>query len=408
MSGSGSLFKSFFIGGFECATHVTRQGRRLDLLASTRHDLFAAQDYASLQKQGIRTVREGIRWHRIEPTPGTYQFSDALSLIRPAEEMGMQVIWDLFHFGYPEGLDLFSSSFVRRFAAFAGEFMRVLRNESDSIPFVTPINEISFLAFQGGEVGSINPFTHGRGNELKAQLVRATIEAMEAMWEVAPETRFVLVDPLFNAVAPGDDPGQVARARAYSQARYQAWDMIAGAIHPELGGAPKYLDIIGLDYYPWNQWIYISDLEAGRTLQRDDPRYVPLHQLLAEVHARYQRPLLISETSAEDHHRVDWLANVGNQVRMALQSGVPLQGVCWYPIVDYPGWENDRACQTGLWGTCDETGTRPVHEPLARELAIQSALIEDVHRSLLFPGDDYAGAMDETGLAYGDEDPLKF
>ena len=38
--------------------------------------------------------------------------------------------------------------------------------------------------------------------------------------------------------------------------------MIAGDLHPELGGARKYLDIIGVDYYPWTQWIYASGLLA--------------------------------------------------------------------------------------------------------------------------------------------------
>ena len=376
-----TLFNSFFIGGFECATHYGRHGRRLDLLAATQHDRYAVQDYRRLREYGILTVREGIRWHLIEPQPGQYEFGPVLEHIRAAREMGMQVIWDLFHFGYPDGLDLFGPAFVRRFAAFAREFMRVLKSETDSVPFVTPINEISFLAFQGGEVGNINPFTAGRGHELKAQLVRATIASMEAMWDVAPETRFVLVDPLFNAVAEDEDPEQMNRARAYSHARYQAWDMIAGDLYPELGGARKYLDIIGVDYYPWNQWIYVSDREAGRSLRRDDPRHIPLHQLLAQVYERYRRPLLISETSAEDHHRVDWLSYVGEQARLAIQAGVPLEGLCWYPIVDYPGWDNDRACQTGIWGVYDERGVRPIHEPLAAELVRQSGFIQQERQS---------------------------
>ena len=376
-----TLFKTFFIAGFECATHYSRPGRRLDLLATTRHDRFAARDYARLQEYDIYTVREGIRWHQMEIRPGHYTFDDTLKLVRTAEKMGMQVIWDLFHFGYPDDVDLFSSVFIKRFAAFARAFVHVLNSETSSIPFVTPINEISFLAFQGGEIGTINPFSNGRGNELKMQLVRATIEAMEAIWEIAPHTRFVLVDPLFNAIADSDDPQQIAQAQAYSNARYEAWDMIAGCLHPELGGAQKYLDIIGIDYYPWNQWIYLNDHEAGMSLQRHDPRYVPLHQLLAHIYERYKRPLLISETSTEGEPRTDWLAYVGSQVRLALQSGIPLEGLCWYPIVDYSGWDNDRPCQTGLWGMCDENGERPIYEPLARELARQSELIRDVQRS---------------------------
>src|SRR5687768_9717456 len=97
-----TLFKSFFIGGFESSTHYSQPGRRLDLLATTRHDRFAALDYARLHEYGIYTVREGIPWHRIETTPGHYNFDDTVNLIRTADKMGMQVIWDLLHFGYPD------------------------------------------------------------------------------------------------------------------------------------------------------------------------------------------------------------------------------------------------------------------------------------------------------------------
>jgi hypothetical protein len=118
---------------------------------------------------------------------------------------------------------------------------------------------------------------------------------------------------------------------------------------------------------------------------------------------------LISETSAEDNHRVEWLSYVGEQVRLALQAGVPLEGLCWYPIVDYPGWENDRACQTGLWGTCDEDGSRPIHEPLRNELVIQSALIKEMQKSFPFPGPDsnFAGRTDQNAdLTYGSENSI--
>ena len=40
----GSIFNSFFMGGFEWSTHKDRNGRRLDLIASTRHDEFAEAD----------------------------------------------------------------------------------------------------------------------------------------------------------------------------------------------------------------------------------------------------------------------------------------------------------------------------------------------------------------------------
>jgi hypothetical protein len=47
------LFQSFFLGGFECSSHRRRDGRRLDLLASTHHDMNAESDYRALTHHGI-------------------------------------------------------------------------------------------------------------------------------------------------------------------------------------------------------------------------------------------------------------------------------------------------------------------------------------------------------------------
>ena len=35
---------------------------------------------------------------------------------------------------------------------------------------------------------------------------------------------------------------------------FQAWDMICGRLFPELGGSPRHLDIVGINYYWTNQW----------------------------------------------------------------------------------------------------------------------------------------------------------
>ena len=100
--------------------------------------------------------------------------------------MGIQIIWDLMHFGYPDDIDIFSPAFVRRFAAYAREFPRVISDETDMPLFVTPINEMSFFAMHGGETGFMSPFALQHGAELKAQLVRATIAGLEAIRDVLP------------------------------------------------------------------------------------------------------------------------------------------------------------------------------------------------------------------------------
>ena len=60
-TGDGIL-KSFFGGGFECSTHIRRSGKRLDLIAATRHDKFTLAAYRRFQQEGriVAMAGDGI------------------------------------------------------------------------------------------------------------------------------------------------------------------------------------------------------------------------------------------------------------------------------------------------------------------------------------------------------------
>jgi beta-glucosidase/6-phospho-beta-glucosidase/beta-galactosidase len=363
----GRLFESFFLGGFECSTHRLRTGKRLDEIASTRHDTLARDDYLRLQQQGMHAAREGLRWHLIEPRPGAYDFSSALGMLRAARETRTQIIWDLIHYGWPDWLDIFEPSFVDAFARLAREFARVLANETDQLPIISPVNEISFFSWAAGETEHLNPFAQGRGNELKEQLVRAAIAATEALWDVNPRTRITQIDPVIN-VLPKDpsNANQRRAAEAYRLSQYEAWDMLAGRLKPELGGNEKYLDILGINYYVHNQWIL-----GGSFIDQHDPRYRPFREIVNEVYERYQRPLFVAETGIEDEARPAWLRYVSSEVRAAMEQGAQVEGICLYPIVNHPGWKDDRHCHNGLWDYPNETGEREIYVPFAEELSRQ-------------------------------------
>ncbi len=238
------LFRSFFLGGFECSTHRRADGRRLDLLAATRHDALAEQDYRQLAEHGVRAARDGVRWHLVERgAPGHYDWSPVLPMLRVAEAAGTQVAWDLCHYGWPDGLDVFSAAFVDRLARYAGAFARLHLEETGRPPIVCPVNEISFLAWAGGDMARMNPGARGRGGELKRQLARAAIAATHAVREAAPGARVLAIDPVIHVVPrEGQDPGPAA---AYTEAQFQAWDMLAGRLEPGLGGGPDTLDVVG-------------------------------------------------------------------------------------------------------------------------------------------------------------------
>jgi len=359
-----SIFQSYLMGGFECSTHRNYTGKRLDVIAATRHDEFAEADYERLLSVGMRTARDGVRWHLIEREPFRYDFSSAANQIRAAKKTGVQIIWDLFHYGYPDDLDIFGEDFPVRFANFAEAFIKFLLSEDDRAPFICPVNEISFFSWAAAEVAWFHPFKRHRGDELKRQLVRASIAAIDRIRAVCPAARFIQAEPAIHVTSASKSPQRIAAAEDQQLSQFQAFDMLLGRREPELGGGERYLDILGLNYYFDNQWRH----ENGRRVLRGHKSYRPFNLILREYSERYERPLLIAETGIENEARPEWFRYIGEQVRIAEANGVPVQGICLYPIVNHPGWDDDRHCCNGLWDYANDAGNREIYAPLAEEI----------------------------------------
>jgi glycosyltransferase involved in cell wall biosynthesis len=365
-----ALFRSFFHGGFESSTHRrAHDRRRIDMIAASYHDRFAREDYAALKAQGIATVRDGLRWHLIEPEPGRYDWSSLAAQLAAAKATGTQLVWDILHYGWPDDLDIWRPEFVERFTRFAVEAARVIGAETDGAPFYAPVNEISFFAWGGGDAGYLNPFAHGRAHELKVQLSRASISAMEAIWRLDPRARFVHADPAINVICDPSRPHEAAHAEGHRQAQFQGWDMLAGRAWPQIGGREALLDLVGVNYYFNNQWIH-----GGPPIDIGHPLYKPFRMLLTETHARYGRPIFVAETGIEGERRAEWLAYVGAETRAAMRAGVPVEGICLYPVLDHPGWDDDRYCPNGLLRFSAELAKRVPEPAVELELARQRRL----------------------------------
>ena len=362
---------STFLAGFECSSHRRWDRKRLDLIARTQHDQFCENDYVLAKQHGMLGMRDGFRWHLIETTPGKYDWSSVLPMLRAARRQGVKVIWDLCHYGYPDWLDLWSPEFVERFSAYCSEAVGIIAQESGEAPMICAVNEISFWAWIGGKEGKINPYAVERGPELKHQLVRASIAGVMAARKRAPDTVTISAEPLINIVPDTNDQPDIDAARAYHAAQWEATDMILGRTVADLGGFEEAIDVIGVNFYPHNQWRI-----RGGFVPLGHHDYKPLSKLLQEVYARYNRPVFIAETGAEYSARTVWLSYIGQEVRTALDAGIPVLGICVYPVTEYHGWDNERICEVGLFGLPDETGHRSSYGPLVREMQRQTALFE--------------------------------
>ncbi|HEX8655927.1 MAG TPA: amine oxidase, partial [Hymenobacter sp.] len=370
---SPNPFRSFWWGGYECTDQLNAFGHRVDFLPLTGHLQLIDEDYASLGQFQVRTVREGIRWAHIEKTPFQYDFSTVKTMLEAGQRHGIQQVWDLCHFGYPDDLTPLHPLFAQRFAALCRAFVKFYRSQRpDDVLIVTPINEVSFISWLGGDVRGTSPYCHHQGWAVKYGLMRAYIEGSYALREADPSIRLLTTEPLINVVPPPNPwPQHRREARDSHRNQFQATDMLCGQLCPELGGAPELLDIVGFNFYYDNQWQLHPFRKLGWNDVEPDPNWVPLHKLLRKAYRRYGRPFALTETSHPGVDRPLWWRMIGEECALALRQGLPLWGVCLYPVIDRPDWDHTHQWhQSGLWDAdLSQPGpARVLHEPSAEAL----------------------------------------
>ncbi|GEO04974.1 beta-glucosidase [Adhaeribacter aerolatus] len=371
MAKKPGIFPTFFISGFECSTFLWKDQGRRNLTCETQHHLYARQDYQMLRKLGIAVAREGIPWPMVDKA-GVYDFSVIDAFLEAMAEAQIMPIWDLCHYGYPDDLDPFSEEFTQRFAAYCRAAAAYVTERLPGQHFFTPINEITFFSFAAGEWGWVAPFKNTKEDRfrLRLSLCKAAIAGVKAIREIMPEARMVHIDPLVQVVAPLDRPDQIPAAYHETYVdTFVAWDILAGKKHPELGGSPEILDIVGANNYSFGQMEY-REHGPHAALDPHDERIKPLCELLNLVWERYHRPMIIGETSGMEGGRSAWLKDVMEESLAAVNQGIDLHGICLFPAVDMPDWH------TGEWlhnGICDlkaegEILKRVLHQPYVEEL----------------------------------------
>ena len=345
------IFPTFFISGFECSTFLWKDKKRRNLIAETQHDRHIKEDYRLLRELGIAVAREGVPWPFVD-SGGKFDFSPIDPAIEAMNENQILPIWDLCHYGYPDDLDPFSDEFTERFADYCRAVAEYVTPRIRGPHFFTPINEITYFSFIGGEWGWVAPYRKTKEDRFKYRLAlcKAAIEGVKAIREIDPEARMVHIDPLVQVVAPRDRPdlAEAAHHETFVDT-FLAWDILYGKESPELGGSPEILDIVGANNYSFGQMEYREN-GPHQALEPGDDRIVSLCDLLREVWERYHRPIIIGETSGLGHGRAAWLKDVMEEALAAVDSGIDLHGICLFPAVDMKDWH------TGEWlhnGICD-------------------------------------------------------
>lgn len=345
--------------------------RALDEYELTQHYARWEEDLALVAQTGAQAVRWGIPWHRVQPAPGLWdwEWSDRV-LDRLANTHGIIPIVDLMHYGTPLWMDnsFLNVDYPQRVAEYMGRAAERYGGRNGGLTrYFTPHNEPMVNAEFAGLRGEWPPYLVGDDGYVKLlmQIARGIVHGTRAIRRACPDAVVVQVEALWRTTSA--DPALQQAAALEHAKQYLALDLVLGRVdhtHPLAGylerwgvseadlawfdANPVRFDILGANFYPWS-WTELAQGEGGpesgpeRGIERrvGAPSGHALGDVLAEAHARYGLPLMVTETSAKADvaGRAAWMDETVAAVRAQAAAGVPVVGYTWFPVMSMIDWE---------------------------------------------------------------------
>ena len=337
-----------FVSGFESTYHP---GTGVDSLDVTGHAGRWQQDLAHVAASGVRHVRYPLRWHRIQPARGTWDWSETDRVLGHLRDTGMVPLVDLVHHtSYPDWLsDGFRGA---DFGQAYGEYARAVADRYPWIPAYTLFNEPFATLFLAGHAALWPPYEKGVTGmrRLYDAVLPAVAEAAQHWRQALPHAHHVWVD---TAERHSGNPAGAEYAALANDRRHVALDLLLGRDldltrpflrtlvrdeeDPLLHLPPLAVDVLGLDYYSHSEWYY--DEQGAHA---PSPHPVGFAAVAAEYFERYGLPMMLTETNLRGvpSDRSSWLRYMVEQYDVALDRGLPLHGFCWFPHVDSTDWDS--------------------------------------------------------------------
>lgn len=340
----------------------TRAGHRaLDEYELMGHYRHWREDLALARDLGLKAIRWGVPWYRVETHPGEFDWrwiDEVLPYI--VDELGIVPIVDLMHYGCPfwlrrEFANKQYPELVSRYArAFAERYSKIVQ-------WYTPLNEPIVNALMCGLNGSWPPYLRGdRGYvRVMVQLARGIVRTVRAIKDVDPNAIMVHVEACGLSRTTREDLWPLAMEE--QRRGYICFDLITGQVTPEhplyrwllrSGASPDELraiadeaidlDVVGLNFYPqWStQQLYV-DKKGKLAYRSTEHEGQGFGELIRDYYRRYRVPVMITETSAfgDDELRARWLDASLGAIKDLRASGVPIVGYTWFPMFTMIDWK---------------------------------------------------------------------
>jgi beta-glucosidase len=354
-----------------------RSGRILDEYELIDHYRRWQTDVDLIASLGVRTMRYGVPWYRLNPAAGSWDWSWTDRVFEHLDRRGIAPIVDLVHYGtplwlrgsfvspdYPHRVAEYAASAVERYGRVAGGW--------------TPLNEPVVTADFCGLRGVWPPHLHGqRGyDRVLVAIAEGIAETVAAIRSVDTAARIVAVEPC--DIVTADERELDAALRARWQELFLPLDLVFGRVSPRhplhgrlvssgisterldrLVANPQLPDVVGVNFYPN---MSRAHLVTSRGILRRRPMYGTGHDLVAALTAFARHtglPVMVTETSdnAGVERRRRWMEDSVAQVAAERAAGLPVVGYTWFPVFSHVDWRWRRGpydreaywCHMGLW-----------------------------------------------------------
>ncbi|HSH82292.1 MAG TPA: family 1 glycosylhydrolase [Herpetosiphonaceae bacterium] len=364
---------------------ASRTGRVLDEYELTQHYRFWREDLALAASLGVRTIRYGIPWYRVNPAPGVFDWSWTDQVLPyMIQDLGIEPIVDLVHYGCPLWLDraFINPAYPERVAEYARAFVERYRGLTR---FYTPLNEPLITCRHCGYTAYWPP--HLRGWPGYVRILTALAHGMSltvaAIRELQPDAIIVQAEASSSNIA--DDPSLEDDLQFVRRRQFLPNDLLMGRVdegHPLVpwllrNGAspavldwlrahPQPLDIVGINFYPGLSCFRLERQDGAAVRKRYHGGAVELERVLQAYHEHYRKPIMLTEisTTGNVRRRERWLDESLAVVRDMRGNGVPIVGYTWWPMFSLVTWRyrggrkaaDAYLAHMGLWDLCDEAG----------------------------------------------------
>ena len=334
--------------------------RALDEYELMRHYETWREDLSLARELGLKAMRWGIPWYKVEPERGKFDWSWTDQVIPfMVEDLKILPVIDLMHYGCPFWLtkEFASRDYPQCVTDYAAAFAERYKG---LISWYTPLNEPIINALMCGMRGLWPPYMKGDKGYIRImlQLARGIIRTVKALKEIDPTSVMVHVEAAGLTRTVREDLAALAHEEKFRG--YLCYDLISGRLThdhilfswlvrngaspdalDELARNPIDLDVIGLNFYPqWSTKLLYIDKRGRLAFSETEPEGDGFKELITHYYERYKVPIMITETSAvgSDEIRQRWLKSSVTMIRDLRSEAVPVIGYTWFPLFTMVDW----------------------------------------------------------------------